>query len=392
MLLKELLTEQKIDVAKLFGEAADIAKDNEHAKRFFDRFFSGKTAYSNQLPMFQAAIDNNTIWNVDYNELKDGVFRVLENSYEQVFENFKIDGDSWTWHQSKATILMKDQGIDSWDLDRHISGTNYKKQIRLMDRLTKIKTFPEEMIAHFKKLESFLKVYGQLREAYVMLKPVIVKGRKPNTNVDPNKFTNKPGSKESQDVVRNHLTTQITPLLDLFEQDQRASIEKLFQHFVSKKKISMKEVSGYDTFIIQHMIDFAEAGNYQNREFVVKGPAAKASEWADKQCAQSRKIIEETFLLKNIKKISSIVDAKGNLDKIEDKGTYVGKGVIEATTKFLFTDGAHFTVVNKVVTKFSPRNHKPFYQFPTTFHDVVKADGTKVSYPSEEKVVKLFTA
>ena len=392
MLLKELLTEQKIDVARLFDEAADIAKDNEHSKKFFDRFFSAKSSYSNQLSMFQAAIDNNTIWNVDYNELKDGMFRALESSYEQVFENFKIDGDSWTWHQSKATTLMKNQGIDSWDLDRHISGTNYKKQIRLMDRLSGFKTFPAEMISHFKKLESFLKIYGQLREAYVMLKPVIVKGRKPNTNVDPNKFTNKSGSKESQDVVRTHLTTQITPLLDLFQQDQRESIEKTFKQYVAKKKISMKEVSGYDAFIIQHMIDFTEAGNYQNREFMVKGAASNAADWADRQCAQSRKLIEETFLLKNIKKISSIVDAKGNLDKIEDNGTHVGKGVIEATTKFLFTDGAHFTVVNKVVTKFSSRNYKPFYQFPTTFHNVVKADGTKVSYPSEEKVVKLFTS
>jgi hypothetical protein len=57
--------------------------------------------------------------------------------------------------------------------------------------------------------------------------------------------------------------------------------------------------------------------------------------------------------------------------------------------KVSFADGSEFTVRNKVITNTSSAG-KWFYQYPTTFHDVKLADGSKLEAPSEEKMVKVF--
>ena len=55
---------------------------------------------------------------------------------------------------------------------------------------------------------------------------------------------------------------------------------------------------------------------------------------------------------------------------------------------FKFSDGGHFTIQNKIVSVWNA--YKPFYRYPTTFHDAVLANGEKVFQPSEASIKLAF--
>jgi len=91
-----------------------------------------------------------------------------------------------------------------------------------------------------------------------------------------------------------------------------------------------------------------------------------------------------SFKAKLLAKLSDIIAAKGNLTTAELKG-HLGRNVISAA----FADGSSFAVLSQVVHKCSPLG-RPFSQYPTTFHNVILPDGSRVSQVSEFKVKKVF--
>jgi hypothetical protein len=115
-----------------------------------------------------------------------------------------------------------------------------------------------------------------------------------------------------------------------------------------------------------------------------------------KEAKLQRDGIEKRYLAKNIKKLSHVIDLKGNLSNIDElpyRKPKIASGThhvtIESGFVFEFADSSEFKVINKIVTKYSYAG-KQFEQFPTTFHDVTFPDGTKMKSPSEEKMVKEF--
>ena len=106
----------------------------------------------------------------------------------------------------------------------------------------------------------------------------------------------------------------------------------------------------------------------------------------------SAKQMQDTFIVKNAKKLGSILDKKssaltGNPEILRARASQGGH--FEGVMKISFVDGSQFTVTNKVVFK---RNNygTNFVQFPTTFHDVVMPDGKKMGTPNEEKMNTVF--
>ena len=59
------------------------------------------------------------------------------------------------------------------------------------------------------------------------------------------------------------------------------------------------------------------------------------------------------------------------------------------TMSFEFEDGSRFTVQNSIVLSYSVYG-KPFYRYPTTFHNVILPNGDKLRNPSEAKIKKEF--
>ncbi len=98
----------------------------------------------------------------------------------------------------------------------------------------------------------------------------------------------------------------------------------------------------------------------------------------------------QMFIVKNTKKLSAIATAKNNLKDVNIVKSETARGVVEGTLHLSFNDGSHFTVDNKVVQTFS-KYGKPFYRFPTTFHNVVMPDGSKMKGVSEESMNEVFT-
>ena len=99
--------------------------------------------------------------------------------------------------------------------------------------------------------------------------------------------------------------------------------------------------------------------------------------------------IRDQFIVKNLTKLDSIVDAKGDVASVTVISQNLGLCQLEGTLRVTFKDGARFDAKNSVVWTHSIHG-KPFNRFPLTFHDVRFADGTKMPQPSEERMNTLF--
>jgi len=98
--------------------------------------------------------------------------------------------------------------------------------------------------------------------------------------------------------------------------------------------------------------------------------------------------MKEAFLMKNVDKLANILEKKGQL-KGKPKHNSYRKGDFFGSMNIEFMDGSKFTVVNKVVSKVNYHGTW-FNQFPTTFHDVVMPDGSKMKQPSEKRMIEVF--
>ncbi len=113
----------------------------------------------------------------------------------------------------------------------------------------------------------------------------------------------------------------------------------------------------------------------------------------EKYADQQVEIMQNRFVRKNTGKLSSIVEAKGNLKAIENLRVSVNYGLIVGEMLFIFEDGSQFSVSNSIERSYATSRfggYTEFYRFPTRFHDIVLADGTKVGSPSEERVNTIF--
>lgn len=91
------------------------------------------------------------------------------------------------------------------------------------------------------------------------------------------------------------------------------------------------------------------------------------------------------FLEKNVIKLDSIIERKGDLASIEIVGRTFSPSSLEGRLKIVFADGSSFQANNSAVLSFTEFG-RPYMRFPLTFHDVRMPDGTMMERPSEEKM------
>lgn len=89
-----------------------------------------------------------------------------------------------------------------------------------------------------------------------------------------------------------------------------------------------------------------------------------------------------SFIYKQTYKTGAIV--KGRRPTVKGNVT---PGSLECYLTFDLEDGAHFEMKCQIVWHENDRGTQ-YYQFPTTFHNARKADGTKIGTPSEIKLKK----
>lgn len=129
---------------------------------------------------------------------------------------------------------------------------------------------------------------------------------------------------------------------------------------------------------------FGEASVYKlnkaSAKLVFKKEAKRASE-----------DMQQAFLAKNVQKLVSILERKGialKNDPTIDRSN-ASQGVFDGDITITFADDSKFMVRNKVILK-QNQYGTVFNQFPTTFHDVVLPDGSKMGAPNEERMNEVF--
>jgi len=340
-----------------------------------------------------AGIKDDKIYNAAWTDAKSTIYYRFEELYSSLYYR-KIAADYDGDKNHNYNPNMHRWVLDNYDISPNINANNIKSQLKLIDKvLPKLNGHDKK---HAEELGEMLKKFELISDGIKSLKSKTIKGRKP-TEPDPNAFYNKVGSKDAQELVRKHLLANITPSLDEYEKEMTKFFKSEIDDLASRTEINGNSLDGLTQIVLQSCFDYKveyDKGRVGNRTYVIKGKNDRAVGWPAAEAGRMRKSMEEGFLAKNIRKLSNIIDLKGNLTKITDlpsKPVKVskGRGSLEAGFKFLFNDSAEFSVVNKIITNYSMRG-LPFYQYPTTFHDVKLADGKKLSMPSEEKMVKDF--
>lgn len=110
----------------------------------------------------------------------------------------------------------------------------------------------------------------------------------------------------------------------------------------------------------------------------------------DAKVDSTTKEIEESFVFKNLGKLSSIISKKGAPTKAKVLGHEAHVG-LNGRILFEFSDGSSFVVQNSTVLSFSVHG-TPFLRYPLTFHRVVMPDGSKMGQPSEERMNTVWLA
>ena len=99
--------------------------------------------------------------------------------------------------------------------------------------------------------------------------------------------------------------------------------------------------------------------------------------------------MSQAFIERNLAKLASIVDRKGNFSGIEQLSRNLSPAGMQGTLRVQFEDGSTFTAQTSVVWSISVLG-KPFTRYPVTFHDVMLPDGEQMRDPSEARMNEIF--
>jgi hypothetical protein len=105
----------------------------------------------------------------------------------------------------------------------------------------------------------------------------------------------------------------------------------------------------------------------------------------EKEAEYQTRMMFEAFVSKNLAKLSGLMGEGSELLTVFGK---LNAG-LTGYMNFELVDGRAFDMSFSVVTKVSSKGHW-FQQFPTRFHNVILADGSKMKTPSEAKMKKEF--
>lgn len=330
-----------------------------------------------------AAIANEHVWNVDYKEWT----RWLNDAFYKASDDYRApQGLSELYYD----LVGKYKVERIWDIN------SLNKQLRLIRKsYSKI----VDRNSPFFPMKGWLDDYTEFLESwenYLVMrkeaKKYIVKGRKVDPNA-PKKEVFQPSHLDSQ--ARSLIEGTLKKIVDATEAKVAESVAKgyleqverfLDRHdgetYISK---FFRGNTGYASFLLGFLEDtgpnprsFGGVHTYELKSNAKQIAKARAEESVDSMMKQ--------FVSKNVSKIGPVMQAKGGLEDIDIIDMGVSGPSVSANIRVRFNDGTSFVVRNKAVLRWGMR--KSFYQFPTTFHDVVYPDGSKKKMVPEKSMNK----
>ena len=153
----------------------------------------------------------------------------------------------------------------------------------------------------------------------------------------------------------------------------RSSLEKEYGQYIYHENITAN--------IITNML-VSNSGSTSNESIMVLRNDIES--YISKLIEKDTKNMFQSFIRKQTEKTDNIL--KDRCAAIEGK---VVPNTLECYLKFKLEDSSYFEMKCQIKINYSSLGN-PYYQFPTTFHNVILKDGTKIKKPSESKLKKLL--
>ena len=358
-------------------------EDVDHAQKNKDKFHDVLEKVNQGLTAGQIA-------NPDFNDLKSRINRYIDHAFESAIS-------AKYFHAGKYQNIPEEmREIAYFHPQLHTIGSCLKKLGRM----------PQEHPV-VKETTELLTELLPLSKAMDELKTKVYKGRKPPSEIATAvaKPVFAPPQAALNDVKRmSDLLRQITN--DVAVKQVEAIKERLhrilnaFWDAYQNNKIELPypnadpvrswfKQDGYSIHVVERLTERLSNGMVTYRPNDPLAVKKDADQIMQKMAEQEAKEMQEAFVNKNTSKLAPIITAKASMADARVVRASADSGSITGEISVSFKDESRFVVRNQVVMSWSKYN-KPFYRFPTTFHDVYLAGGEPMKQPSEEKMHKIF--
>lgn len=331
--------------------------------------------FDSYLDMLNNAASVGEIVNPAYQSAKSFINDTLRVAYEKAIEEKYFHAGRW---ESLPPDMYDALGYSYPQI--HTIGSLEKK-------VSKFKNSNHQLV---KDIIVFLTEIRPLVNVMVALKDKIVK--KPKAVVDKEKVEQEYRAKVASHDDVKRIQEKLTEITQQVYDDALAAnlkwlnqVAKDVSEKIAGSRESLYKLFQYDPFGMSVAQLITVPTGVTRTDKVV----ADYTKILEKEAARMTKEMMDHFISKNTSKLSEITAKKNNMKSIELLSASTSRGVVEGSMKLTFNDNSEFTVHNKVVLSYSKYN-KPFYRFPTTFHNVILSDGSKMSKPSEESMITTF--
>lgn len=324
------------------------------------------------LQLLRNGLQTDEIMNARFKEVAFDLMRNIDDAWKSL-----VRQDFPTWGENEAFDKIRGRFP-------YLDGPSaLSRFIRIVDELRHKATDPT-VILLMEKADAFGAEMRPIAESFAYLKTRVVKVTR---QAPPPEEALPTATREARELVRNALSGALDQVRAAYTAHVRQMFEREFQMIDSK--LSVKEDARKLRSTSLEVFDAAFSMDYHGHELVVTR-RPDATERLDALANRHVQLVFTRFLMKNVEKLAAVVELKaGDPPAIVLNQAEVNGSVLETSVSFRFKDQSSFEVRNSVVWQSSSLGHY-YARFPTTFHDVLLADGTRLTHPSEADMKKVF--
>lgn len=327
------------------------------------------------LEMLRTGLQAGEIANARYNDAKHYLSRAVEDAWRYWFydqwPHGVTEGMGWefSWKNTPSYVGIAD----------------IARLPKKMDVLRKMEITNKQALKAIESGERLAKEMTPIHEAFAWLKTRCVKLKRTKDAVSPEEILPQ-ATLAARKLVHDVMATALEQIRSDYLAYMKVLVCRQAERFGDEIKREDRESLAYaNPRMIAAAFESVSGGSnvlYRRRRDA-KSSLEKLAE----------KLVEEVFrgfLTKNVEKIAAIVELKGSENPgIELKQAEVQGQSLVTAMEFTFADGSSFEARNSIVHQYSGHG-KPYVRFPTTFHNVVMANGDAMKTPSEEEMKTTF--
>lgn len=346
---------------KYIAESVDAASAFNSAKKISEYIASDryKNAFIEATIALADAAQQKEIYNSRFGEHKNSLMRGIEYAYKTLFDKIRDD-----------VIKSGQETSDLWSVT---SANDINKIAKIYDKMS----------TQNKEANDFVNAIRGIPNAIKAMKPYIKSGREPKAPV-PGQFVKPLASLQASKLAIQFMTEAT----QTFKTELKENVTKQITNAYNKIKnaTAPSEIANDPTAQNVASIIFIIRTENRKKYLELKNDAdARVARLINGNVEG----IVNSFITKNASKLALILQKKDAPKTHEIIKTNIQNGMVENTMQFEFNDGSSFILESSVVYKTS-QNGKLFFQYPTRFRNVKLADGTMMSQPSEQKMIKKF--